>query len=118
LSRWLRPCANISGMTHTQRLRLTILGVLLCLLVPFTQAQPKGKKSYTFRGKVEKVDTTTKRLTVAGEKVEGWMDAMTMGYSVDKADEVVKVVKAGDQITATVYEGDSMLYNVQVVPKK
>jgi Cu/Ag efflux protein CusF len=103
-------------MKHTQRLGLAILGVLLCLLVSTAQAQPKGKKSYAFRGKVEKVDTVTKRLTVANEKVEGWMDAMTMAYSVDKADDVVKRVKAGDQITATVYDGDSMLYNVQVVP--
>ncbi len=97
---------------------MAILGVLLCLLVSTMQAQPKGKKSYAFRGKVEKVDTVTKRLTVANEKVEGWMDAMTMAYSVDKADDVVKRVKAGDQITATVYDGDSMLYDVQVVPKK
>jgi Cu/Ag efflux protein CusF len=103
-------------MKHTQRLGLAILGVLLCLLV--MQAQPKGKKSYVFRGKVEKVDTVTKRLTVTNENVEGWMPPMTMGYSVDKADDVVKRVKAGDQITATVYDGDSMLYNVQVVPKK
>ncbi len=103
-------------MTHAQRLRLAILGILLCLVIPFMQAQPKGKKSYVFRGKVEKVDTATKRLTIANEKIEGWMDAMTMAYSVDKPDDVVKRVKAGDQITATVYDGDSMLYNVQVVP--
>jgi Cu/Ag efflux protein CusF len=103
-------------MKHTQRLGLAVLGVLLCLLV--MQAQPKGKKSYVFRGKVEKVDTTTKRFTVTNENVEGWMPPMTMAYSVDKADDVVKRVKAGDQITATVYDGDSVLYNVQVVPKK
>ena len=103
-------------MRYTLRLRLGILAVLLCMLVPLLQAQPKGKKSYVFRGKVEKVDTVTKRLTVANEKIEGWMDAMTMAYSVDKADDVVKRVKVGDQITATVYDGDSTLYNVQVVP--
>jgi hypothetical protein len=35
---------------------------------------------------------------------------------VDK-DSVLKEVKAGDQITATVYEGDfKTLYNVKVVP--
>lgn len=79
-------------------------------------AQPKGKKSYVFRGKVEKVDEKTKRLTVANEKIEGWMDAMTMQYSVDKPDEVIMRVKPGDQITATVYDGDNTLYNVKVVP--
>jgi Cu/Ag efflux protein CusF len=108
-------------MNRTRKLRITILGVVFSMLAPLlTQqvmhAQPKGKKSYTFRGKVEKVDTATNRLTVSNEKIEGWMDAMTMQYAVDKAAEVVKRVKAGDQITATVYDGDFTLYNVQVVP--
>lgn len=103
-------------MNQTRKVRLAITTMLLCLLVPLMQAQPKGKKSYVFHGKVEKVDTAAKRLTVTNEKIEGWMDSMTMGYAVDKADEVVKVVKPGDKITATVYDGDSMLYNVQVVP--
>jgi Cu/Ag efflux protein CusF len=94
---------------------MAITAVLLCLLVPVMQAQPKGKKSYVFHGKVEKVDTAAKRITVTNEKVEGWMDSMTMGYAVDKPDDVIKRVKVGDKITATVYDGDSMLYNVQVV---
>ena len=101
-------------MNRTNRLRLLILGAILCLLMPLAQAQPKGKKSFAFKGKVVNVDTTTKRLTVANEKIPGWMDAMTMQYKVDKPDEVVKKVKAGDQITATVYEDDDTLYNVQV----
>jgi Cu/Ag efflux protein CusF len=103
-------------MNQARALRLTIAGVLLCLLVPILMAQPKGKKSYVFHGKVEKIDTAAKRLTVTNEKVEGWMDAMTMGYAVDKPDDVIKRVKVGDKITATVYDGDSVLYNVQVVP--
>ena len=87
------------------------------LLVGVAHAQPKGK-SYTFRGKVEKIDAKAKTLTVNGENVQGWMSAMTMTYSADKEDVVTKV-KAGDEITATVYEGDfKTLYNVQVVPPK
>ena len=103
-------------MKRTQAFRLlTLVGVVLCLLVSVARAQPKGKKEYAFRGKVEKVDANAKSLTVNHGKVEGWMGAMTMAYKVDKADEVLKKVKAGDEITAKVYDGDYTLYNVQVV---
>ena len=70
-----------------------------------------AKKPLTFHGKVESVSSDG--LTVNGEKVEGWMDAMTMKYKVDDP-KVLKQVKAGDKITATVYEGDMSLHKVQV----
>ena len=70
-------------------------------------------KGMIFHGKVEAV--TEKGLTVNGEKVEGWMDAMTMSYPVDKP-EVLKKVKVGDTIVATVYKGEITLHNVEVVP--
>ena len=89
----------------------TVLMAAVCL----GQAAP-AKKAYTFRGKVEAVNTGTNSVTVNGEKVEGWMDAMTMGYKVDDP-AVLKNVKVGDRITATVYEGDMTLHKLQVVPK-
>jgi Cu/Ag efflux protein CusF len=67
----------------------------------------------TLHGKVEAV--TDKGLTVNGEKLEGWMDAMTMSYPVDKP-EVLKKVKVGDTIMATVYKGDITLHDVMVMP--
>ena len=105
-------------MGISRRVLLTFVSGLLCvgLAAPLAVAQEKGKKEYVFKGKVEKVDQDAKKLTVANENIPGWMMAMTMSYGVDK-DEVLKQVKAGDQITATVYEGDvKTLYNVKVVP--
>jgi outer membrane protein, heavy metal efflux system len=95
-------------------LSLLSLAVVLFAVFP-ADAQQAVKKEYTFRGKVEQVDPATKRLTVHSEPIEGWMGAMTMGFAVDN-DAVFDRVKAGDQITAKVYEGDFTLHDVQVVP--
>ena len=81
-------------------------------------APPPAGKEHVFRGKVSSVDPTAKTLTVDGENVEGWMGAMTMTYSPDKPD-VIDKVKAGDQITAKVFDGDfRTLHDVQVVAAK
>ena len=46
------------------------------------------------------------------------MDAMTMAYAVDK-ESILKELKPGDQIKATVYEDDFTLYEIQKdTPKK
>ena len=95
-------------------MRCASLIALLCLLISSVHAQQSGKKAYTFRGKVEKVDTSPKPLTVTNEPIEGWMGAMTMAYGVDQP-EALSRVKVGDRITAKVYEGDFTLYDVQVV---
>ena len=80
-------------------------------------AQPGGKKEHTFRGRVEKVDGDAQTLTVSGENVPGWMPAMTMNYLVTNAAHLQ--LKAGDHITAKVYDGDfTTLHDVRVVQAK
>ena len=76
-----------------------------------------ARKSYIFRGKVESVDASAGSLRVNGDKIDGWMDAMTMNYKVDNS-AVINKVKTGDSITATVYDSDLVLHNVQVVASK
>lgn len=96
-----------------------ILGALVCALVfsASTYAQT-AKGEHAFKGVVQKIDEKAKSMTVDGENVPGWMMAMAMVYTPDK-DEVLKTVKVGDQITATVKDGDfKTLYNVKVVPKE
>ncbi len=87
---------------------------LLLATLSASNAQQTEKKSYTLRGTVEDVNTTTKRLSVANEPIPGGMGAMTMTYSVDK-DDVLRDVKRGDRITATMYEGDTTLHDVRVL---
>jgi Cu/Ag efflux protein CusF len=95
-----------------------ILGALVGALVLSTSAAAQtAKGEHAFKGVVQKIDEKAKSLTVDGESVPGWMMAMTMAYTADK-EEVFKTVKAGDQITATVKDGDfKTLYNVKVVEK-
>ena len=107
-------------MSKKQYFRMITLSAAMAVLflsaAALAQNSNAGKKTFTFKGKVEKVDLAAKKITVNGEKVEGWMDSMTMLYAVDKED-VLKNLNVGDQITAKVYEGDFMvLHDVQVVP--
>src|ERR1019366_2628416 len=76
----------------------------------------QSRKPMVFKGKVEGVDAAAGSLKVNNEKVEGWMDSMVMDYKVDNP-EVLKTIKTGDQVTATVYEGDMVLHKVQVAGK-
>src|SRR5690348_6423369 len=93
------------------------LVAMLCVTVATafavqTKTPPAGKKQFVFKGKVEKVDPTNKTLSVKSEKVDGWMDSMTMNYAPDK-EEAFKKLKAGDEITAKVYDGDyRTLYDI------
>ena len=102
-------------MRNCQVFRIILSLAIVFGLVAGLSAQDK-KKSYTLRGKVEAVDEKGNTLTVNHEKVEGWMEAMTMAFEVDKP-EVLKKIKVGDRIKATVYDNDFKLYNVEVQPK-
>ena len=97
-----------------KRLSVAILAVASLLGTTATAQQAKGK-SHTLEGKVEAVQTD--RVIVNHGKVPGYMDAMVMPYKVDKP-EILKKVKAGDQISATVYDGDFTLYDIQLTPRQ
>jgi Cu/Ag efflux protein CusF len=95
-----------------------VFGVILIFTASIASAQQGKAKEHEFKGKVEKVDVKAKTVTVNGENVPGWMGAMTMTYGVDK-DAVLGTLKAGDQITAKVYDGDfKTLHDVKMLPPK
>ncbi len=60
--------------------RLALAVVLALVIASLSLAQSPPKKSYTFHGKVISVDKSAKTLNIDGEKVEGWMAAVTMNY--------------------------------------
>ncbi len=104
---------RLPRILHLIAVVLAAAGLLATSAMAQESTQKKGK-SHTLAGKVEGVQAD--RLTVNHGKIEGYMDAMTMPYKVDKPD-ILKQVKVGDQITATVYDGDFTLYDVHVVPR-
>ena len=106
-------------MKGKQQTRVAILmATMFCffLVTAFGQQGGTTKKEYIFHGKVEKIDAKAKTLTVNGEEVKGWMASMSMTYASDK-DDVFKLLKVGDQITAKVYEGDyKVLHDIRIDP--
>ena len=89
---------------------------IMAMLPPESQQLEVAKKpvAYSLVGRVQAVSESTGRVTVNHGAVVGWMGAMTMAYPVDTP-ESLKGIKVGDQISATVYEGDFTLHDVKVV---
>src|SRR5580700_5741683 len=92
----------------------TLFAAILTAALSLGQA-PAARKSYTFHGKVVSDNKDTQRITVNGEKVDGWMAAMTMNYQVDDPSLFTRL-KPGDQIAATVFDGDHVLHYVRLAP--
>ncbi len=57
-------------------------------------------KRYVLKGKVVKLEKAPQRVEVDHEKIEGFMDAMTMPFAV-KDEANFDKLQVGDQITAT-----------------
>ncbi len=79
------------------------------------KAQAPAKKGYVLKGKVLEYSQAGQTMTVDHETVPGYMDAMIMPYQVND-NAAFKLVKPGDNIQATVYDGDYTLYDIKVVP--
>jgi Cu/Ag efflux protein CusF len=106
---------EVQLMKRMQRLIAVCVTTLVFAAICLGQA-PGDKKSFMFHGKVVSVDEKAGSLNVDGENTPGWMEAMTMDYKVDDP-AVLKKVKPGDRIMATVYSGDYSLHKVMVMPK-
>ncbi len=69
-------------------------------------AKPAPEKRYTLHGDVVGLDPKSQLATIKGDKIEGWMDAMTMEYPVKDKAEFDKLA-VGQRVTGTVFVGES-----------
>lgn len=79
-------------------------------------ASAPATKHYQLKGKVVSIDKRGKMANIDAEAIPGFMDAMTMPYTVKPESELDKL-HPGDQITGDLVVGDdnSWLDNIAVV---
>src|SRR6516162_9004271 len=99
----------------TKTLARCVLALAVSLMALTVSAQSNAKKnSFTLHGKIKAVKESEKKVTVKHDKIEGYMGAMTMDYGVADA-AMLKKLKSGDEIAATIYEDDYTLYDIRLV---
>jgi Cu/Ag efflux protein CusF len=76
--------------------------ILLTLAACQKNAPPEPVKEYQLRGEVVSVNPQDQLATLKHEKIEGWMEAMTMEYPVKDKEEFSKL-RPGEKIQAKVY---------------
>jgi protein SCO1/2 len=81
-------------------------------------AEAQATKRYPLTGRVVSIDKPTQSINVDGDKIPGFMAAMTMPYQVKDASLLDKLTPE-DQIKAEIVVGDKGAYleNVTVVAK-
>jgi Cu/Ag efflux protein CusF len=88
------------------RFHFASFALLLLFLSACGGSRPSAPpKEYTLNGVVLRVDPQVRTAVIKHEKIDGWMEAMTMEFPVHDAKEFEKLA-AGKQITATVYVTD------------
>jgi len=70
-------------------------------------------KRYPMQGEVIALDAATHNATIKHGKIEGWMDAMTMEYTI-KPDSDFNKLHIGDHIRATVVVQDPVYWVTDV----
>jgi Cu/Ag efflux protein CusF len=96
--------------------RLLSLALLLFTLTACKQPE-KLPKLYSVQGVLMKVDIPGKSAAINAERIEGWMEPMTMDYPVKDA-KLLEGLKAGDKITATVHVPEDLNYWIDNIHKK
>ena len=79
---------------------LAVLGLVIVSCRSASQPSTRARH-FPFHGIVVSLDPQAHTAHIRGDKVEGWMDAMTMDYPVPSPEDFTKLT-AGQQVEATV----------------
>ena len=79
--------------------------LLLCVAALASCGHAGEIKRYRLRGEIVRLDPQAHIALIKHEKIEGWMEAMTMEYRV-KDNREFQALREGDRITATVFVRD------------
>jgi len=91
-------------MTRRETVGLAVISALTVSSVACsTAAQTKSEKprQYQMRGVVVRLSPKENLASINAEKIQGWMDAMTMEYPVENKKEYL-ALRVGEKISATV----------------
>lgn len=88
-------------------MKFLLYTTLLACLISQLGCQRKNEtsnlpvKRYELHGRVVRLDPQTHGAVINGQKIEGWMEAMTMTYPV-KSESDYQALRPGEHIQATV----------------
>src|SRR5215472_3223185 len=89
-------------MLRPRTVLFTIAFLGACGSQPAPEAAKEPPKRYQLHGEVVRVDPQAKTATINGQKIEGWMDAMSMDYPVKDAQDL-STLHPNDCVDATVF---------------
>lgn len=76
----------------------------------------EAKNKYELRGKVLRLKPEDRIATIAHEKIEGWMEPMTMDFPVPRPEDFSKL-REGQAIRATVLTNDLFFWLADIHPE-
>src|SRR5215470_7179418 len=93
---------------------VTFICLAIALSTSCNKAPTEAAKRYHLKGKVVSIDKQAKMANIDSEAIPGFMDAMTMPYTV-KPESELEQLKPGDAITANVVVQDESAWLEKVV---
>jgi Cu/Ag efflux protein CusF len=107
---------SVSARMQRTRLELKQLttGFLLLASAAHVAGGPAATKEITLFARVESVDKTAKTVTVKHGKITGYVEAVPATYGLDD-ETLASKLRPGDDIKATVREGEHRLRKVRIV---